>query len=421
MKDENPCVFIHYSWDNEEHKEWVLFLAKRLLSDGVDIFFDRFDLQIGSNNSYFMEKIDCAQKVILIMTKQYKKKAENRENGIGYEYQIISSIIAKSIATNSKFLPILRNGSLEESIPTFLQSFLYLDMSNDNTFEKDYITLLRSIYNEPEHKKPKIGKKPDFLKLSKAVNKEEIESTDVGDLFKLGKTKQLVHKKLGVSQYDDGTIESFWSHGIQVYYNRHSGKVDGLLLKRLPSGVAYEGNLLGVKLGSSFAEVKSILGNPINWGLPDAYTSLAFYHIENKYLTLAIWRAKPEENDTDFKIGSIYGIAYCEECSVLACEPIVAITIEDIRAGKISKFLEKGVDTFEDIDPNAPFFHEAYDMIPAQFGIFGGYFVSVVFRESQKILDFWLYDLGWSTFVVRMIADRELISKGIEDKKKHSR
>ncbi|TDN97661.1 SEFIR domain-containing protein [Sunxiuqinia elliptica] len=381
------------------------------MADGVDLFFDRFDLQIGSNNTYFMEKIDSAQKVILIMTKDYKIKADNRKNGIGYEYQIISSIISKSISSNRKFLPILRNGSPEESIPTFLQSFLFLDMRNNNTFEKDYITLLRSIYEEPEFKKPQIGKKPDFVKLSKAADKKTIKSTDIGELFKLGRDKKFVHKNLGEPQYDYGLIESFWSHGIQIYYNRHSENVDGVLLKRLPSGVTYEGNLLGVSLGSSFAEVKSILGNPINWGLPDAYTSFAFYHIDKRYLTLAIWRNKPDKDDSDFKIGSIYGIAYCEECSALSCEPIVAITIEDIRAGRNSKFLEKGLETFHNVDPNASFFHEPYDMVPAQFGIFGGYFVTVAFRESKTILVFWLYDLGWQSFVVRMIANRGMINE----------
>lgn len=416
MKVDNPKVFIHYSWDNEEHKDWVLFLAKRLIADGVDLFFDRFDLQIGSNNTYFMEKIDSANKVILIMTKQYKNKAENRKNGIGYEYQIISSIISRTISNNEKFLPVLRNGSPEESIPTFLQSFLFLDMTINDSFEKDYITLLRNIYEEPEFKRPPIGKKPDFIKLSKTADKKTVDSTDIGELFKLGNTKQFVHKSLGEPQCDYGLIEAFWSHGIQVYYNRHANKVDGVLLKRLPSGVIYEGNLLGIRLGSSFAEVKSILGNPINWGLPDTYTSFAFYHINNRYLTLAIWRNKPKEQDFDFKIGSIYGIAYCDEYSALACEPIVAITIEDIRTARKSKFLEHGLETFHDVDPQASFFHEPYDMVPAQFGIFGGYFVTVIFRESKKVLIFWLYDLGWASFVVRMIANREIINEKIDKK-----
>jgi hypothetical protein len=66
MHTKNPAVFIHYSWDNEKHKEWVLFLANRLVADGVDVTLDRFDLKIGSNNTYFMEKVEKVDKVVLI-------------------------------------------------------------------------------------------------------------------------------------------------------------------------------------------------------------------------------------------------------------------------------------------------------------------------------------------------------------------
>lgn len=91
MENESPIVFIHYSWDNESHKKWTLFLADRLIADGIEVIFDRYDLKLGSNNNYFMEKIETADKVLLIMTPDYKIKADNRTSGIGYEYQIISS------------------------------------------------------------------------------------------------------------------------------------------------------------------------------------------------------------------------------------------------------------------------------------------------------------------------------------------
>lgn len=123
MNELDPIVFIHYSWDNEDHKNWALYLADRLISDGVEIFFDRYDLKLGSNNNYFMEKISKANKVLLIMTPEYKKKADERLNGIGYEYQIISTEFSKNISSNEKFIPILRQGKSSESIPIFLQSF----------------------------------------------------------------------------------------------------------------------------------------------------------------------------------------------------------------------------------------------------------------------------------------------------------
>ena len=106
MENESPLVFIHYSWDSESHKKWTLFLADRLISDGVDVIFDRYDLRLGSNNNYFMEKVELADKVLLVMTPEYKIKADNRTSGVGYEYQIISTEFSKNISLNTKFIPV---------------------------------------------------------------------------------------------------------------------------------------------------------------------------------------------------------------------------------------------------------------------------------------------------------------------------
>lgn len=38
-------VFISYSWTNVTHEKWVLELAERLVSDGVDVVLDKWDLK----------------------------------------------------------------------------------------------------------------------------------------------------------------------------------------------------------------------------------------------------------------------------------------------------------------------------------------------------------------------------------------
>lgn len=406
MNESDPIVFIHYSWDNEEHKKWVLFLADRLISDGVEIFFDRYDLKLGSNNNYFMEKISKANKVLLIMTPGYKKKANERLSGIGYEYQIISTEFSKNISSNEKFIPILRQGESTESIPVFLQSFLFLDMSNDKDFERNYLELLKNIYNEPLIQKPQKGKKPNFKSLEKNLEKSQnSNNTDYKKVLSLGITKNQTHKILGEPQDANPLAETYWSHGLQVYYNRHWDKVDGVLAKRQPSGVEYEGEIVGVKLGETFAEIKAKLGNPINWGLPDPFTSFAFYKIENKFLTIALWRDNPEAEFVDFKLGTVYAIGYSETHSFLACEAIVSVTIEQIRQGKKLTYLERKPKDY-DFDFNASFLTEKYIMLPTELGIYGGYFVTVFFEESKKLVDFWLYDLGWSYLVIRIISIR---------------
>lgn len=397
----NPKIFIHYSWDSEIHKTWTLYLANRLISDGVDVIFDQYDLKLGANSNYFMEQISNASKVILIMTPSYKIKADNRTSGVGYEYQIITTEFSKYISTNSKFLPVLREGDINSSIPTFLQAFIHLDIRDNSDFEKKYIELLKNIYDEPVNPKPPIGKKPDF------INEKSIPNEIANDVLKLGLSKTQVHKIIGTPDTNNALVETYWSHGLEVFYNKHSNKVDGILAKRQPSGIRYEYEINGIYLGESFAEIKAKLGNPLNWGLPNPFTSYAFYKINKRFITVALWRATPDKEYADFKIGTAYAIAYCEEDSVIACEAIIAVTIEEIRARKKLSYLERKAKDYN-IDFKASFFNEEYIISPPYPFIGGGYMVTVLFQDSGTLIDFWLYDLMWSYLVIRMIGKRNI-------------
>ena len=405
MSEKNITVFIHYSWDNDLHKQWILNLADRLISDGIDILLDQYDLKIGSNNLSFMEKINLADKVILVMTEKYKLKAINREGGVGYEYQIIQTELSYNISNNEKFLPILKEGDRSNSVPIFLQGYIYLNMVNDKIFEDNYIKLLKNIYNEPELKKPLIGKKPNFNELNQSTQKLNNSS-----IIELGDSKEIVRNKLGNPQEETHLTDVFWNDGIEVYYNKHDDFADGFLVRRMPAGVAFEGEILGVKLGDTFGEVKAKLGNPINWGLPGEHSSLAFYHVDNRFITIAIWREKPENAPSDFKIGSVYTMGYCLECSVLACEPMSTLAIEDIRMGRKVSFLENEdmERNIYNVDLSAPFFKETYFTLPPYIALMGGYMITTIFPESRKIIDFWFYDLGWSYMVIRAIHQREM-------------
>lgn len=161
--NKNPSVFISYSWDDETHKEWVLELAKKLCSDGINVILDRFFLKPGANLPHFVENnISKADRIIIIFTKNYKLKADRRTGGVGYEYSIMNVDLYKNQTSNEKIIPILREGSTDESIPTFMQQFIHIDTRNDENFENSYNDLIREIYNEPKIQKPVIGAKPKF-------------------------------------------------------------------------------------------------------------------------------------------------------------------------------------------------------------------------------------------------------------------
>jgi len=155
-----PTVFISYSWDDEEHKRWVLNLANRLVDERVNVLLDRYELRLGRNLPLFVEtSIRNADRIIIVFTPNYKLKAEKRDGGVGYEYSIMNAELYENQTNNEKIIPVLRNGSKTDSIPEFMQQYIHLDMKLDANFETSFTDLLREIYNEPEIAKPKLGEK----------------------------------------------------------------------------------------------------------------------------------------------------------------------------------------------------------------------------------------------------------------------
>jgi hypothetical protein len=164
---ETPKVFISYSWTTPNHEDWVINLAERLVSDGVDVVIDKWNLKEGQDKFNFMEtmvKSPDIQKVLIILDKKYSEKAEQRAGGVGTETQIISPKIYGDVS-QEKFIPIVAetDDSGNAYVPTFLESRIYIDLSDQNSFEESYEKLLRNIFQRPSYSKPKLGKAPSYL------------------------------------------------------------------------------------------------------------------------------------------------------------------------------------------------------------------------------------------------------------------
>lgn len=171
----HPIVFISYSWDNEPHKKWVLELANKLRSDGVDVILDRYYLTPGKNLSLFVEdSLRKSNRIILVLTPNYKLKAEKRIGGVGQEISIINNELVKNISENERVIPILRKGSSDDSIPPFFQQYIYINFTKDVDFNSSYEGLLREIYKEPEVKIPELGSKPTFDNIDDKPENEDV-------------------------------------------------------------------------------------------------------------------------------------------------------------------------------------------------------------------------------------------------------
>ncbi len=184
---ERPIAFISYSWDSKEHQDWVLKLADDLMQEySVEVILDQNELQAGKDLAYFMESsMERASKVLLILTPNYKLKAEGRAGGAGYEYSMISQGLFEVQASNNKFIPVLRTGALSTSSPGYVKSKVYQDMSNDGEYDVSLYKLAQVIWNKPPRIKPELGPIPDFKNkeldphikvINELANKEKVNN-----------------------------------------------------------------------------------------------------------------------------------------------------------------------------------------------------------------------------------------------------
>ena len=144
-------IFISYSWDNEVHKQWVLRLAKILSQqDNFNIILDRTHLKYGGNTKVFMRwAIEACDIVLIILTPNYADKAKNRKGGVGYEYYVINKQLMSCYENNEKFIPVLREGTIETSFPDYLDDFLCCNMTNDAEFNTKVQEIINQINGFP--------------------------------------------------------------------------------------------------------------------------------------------------------------------------------------------------------------------------------------------------------------------------------
>lgn len=166
MIDRTPKVFISYSWTSEEYRSQVIEIATQLRNNGVDVVLDAWDLKPGQDMYAFMEQ--CVtnpeiDRVLVFCDKAYAEKANQRKGGVGNETAVITPEVYGN-ETQEKFIPVIMERDVQGNayLPAYLGSRLYVDLTDDN-YEKGYEELLRIIYEQPEKRKPELGKCPVWL------------------------------------------------------------------------------------------------------------------------------------------------------------------------------------------------------------------------------------------------------------------
>lgn len=140
-----PKVLISYSWDNELHKSWVVDLMNRLRGENIDAEIDRSITQQGTTNlnRMMVEKVRDNDFIIVVLTENYKERAENYQGGVGLETTLIQNEILNN---TKKIIPIKRSKEDDSRvIPYYLQGLNYTDFSSDDRFEESLLELIHRI------------------------------------------------------------------------------------------------------------------------------------------------------------------------------------------------------------------------------------------------------------------------------------
>jgi hypothetical protein len=157
---EAPRIFISYSHDSQEHKDWVLQLATRLVANGVDVILDQWDLRLGGDLPRFMESgLIGADRILTICTDTYVRKANQGAGGVGYEKMILTAQLMQDVTTD-RVIPVIRSNTSSPLLPTFLGARVYIDFRTEADYETKYTDLIREIHGEAVRAQPPLGPNP---------------------------------------------------------------------------------------------------------------------------------------------------------------------------------------------------------------------------------------------------------------------
>jgi hypothetical protein len=166
MSTQSKRVFLSYAWESDEYRLWVERFATRLREDGIDARLDTWELRPNDSIPEFMNReIRKADWVLVLCSPEYQAKVRitedgTRVSGVGWETRLLTGRILA--ANENKIIAVLMRGAWIDAAPDSLLSQFYYDLSDPETFEVHYLSLLQGITGT-EEKAPPLRKLPENL------------------------------------------------------------------------------------------------------------------------------------------------------------------------------------------------------------------------------------------------------------------
>ncbi|WP_158534857.1 SEFIR domain-containing protein [Mucilaginibacter hurinus] len=229
-------VFVTYSWDSREHNEKVISFTNFLRDEGFNAEMDLMHSQAQSAVDFMkmMHQIMTDyKKVIIVLSKGYKQKAEAFQGGVGNEY----NLILKDMDTHpNKYILVSFDGIHDELFPLYFKGRQVIDLS-DRTRLNDLYAKLK---DEPLITFSPVGaKKPEVVQ--KEIAKFSIAGKDLelrGLISHVNNSSQFAQEYTNIEfdlslEYNNPTDHVFGDYSIEVHYPVNStgfdvnGRIEG--------------------------------------------------------------------------------------------------------------------------------------------------------------------------------------------------
>lgn len=132
-----PDVFIIYKWGSEQRDALVFDLASRI-SEFCYVLFDKFGgivsdkPDVAQSETWMAAQLVSAERVVCILTPDFKDRAAGFNGGVGYEFRLLSAQSAVLSPSIERVVCVLLEGDSEVSTPSTLRACPILDFRHGN-------------------------------------------------------------------------------------------------------------------------------------------------------------------------------------------------------------------------------------------------------------------------------------------------
>lgn len=173
-------IFVSYSWKNDKPNKKVLEFVNFLRTQGFDARCDVMYMQQETAISFpemMARAFKDAEKVIVVLSKEYKNKADSFKGGVGDEFRyILTDMKEKSCKYILVSFEEILKGVLEESVPDFLRGREVVDLTKDS--KENYQKLFSKLTGQVQYEFAQISTEKVKIE-TKALESFRLETEEV--------------------------------------------------------------------------------------------------------------------------------------------------------------------------------------------------------------------------------------------------